>query len=188
MIWLIALLINACAPNDSAPSPNQSNAPRSEQAANNQNSNALPNSSLANNQNATAQPTQRSLGDPIDTWEYDAKIKNLEAKLKRKPADKNLKKELSQAYAARADALTDARQYRSALGDYRRALRNDEANAHAKEGADLITGIYVSMNLEAPAEGTEPPPLPFKQDNTRSENANGNAPRLAAPPTNLPAN
>lgn len=194
MVTLIALLSSACAPNNSAPPRVQSSASRGDQTANSQNNSAPSNSESANNKSASTNTPQRSLGDPIDTSKYDDTIKNLEARLKRRPADGNLKKELSQSYTARADALTDARQYRSALGDYRRALRSDESNQRAKEGADLITGIFVSMNREVPPEGTEPPPLPFnsndagKTNNGTTNNSNANnTKRPLAPSANLPA-
>jgi tetratricopeptide (TPR) repeat protein len=73
------------------------------------------------------------------------------------------KKALSQAYLKRADALTQARQYAAALGDYRKALKADPSNADAKNWIDQITMVYQSMNREAPKEGEEPGPLPFKK-------------------------
>ena len=62
-------------------------------------------------------------GDPIDTTVFDAEIKQAENKLKAKPNDETLKKSLAEAFVKRGVALTDARQYASALGDYRRALK-----------------------------------------------------------------
>jgi len=93
-------------------------------------------------------------GDPIDTSTYDAEIAK---------AEKGDKKELAQAYLKRADALTKARQYAAALGDYRKALKADPSNADAKNWVEQITGVYDSMNREAPKEGEEPGPLPFKK-------------------------
>lgn len=72
-------------------------------------------------------------------------------------------KALGDAYYKRAVALTEARQYASALGDYRRALKNDPSNAEAKDWVDKIIMIYDSMNKTSPKEGEEPPPLPFKK-------------------------
>lgn len=94
-------------------------------------------------------------GDPIDTAALDADVAKAE-----KAGDK---KELSQAYLKRADALTKARQYAAALGDYRRALKTDPSNADAKNWIEQITMVYDSMNREAPKEGEEPGPLPFKK-------------------------
>jgi tetratricopeptide (TPR) repeat protein len=101
-------------------------------------------------------------GDAIDTSGFDASIAAAEKDAKAKPSDEAAKKELSQAYYQRAVALTDARQYASALGDYRRALKYDPSNADAKNWIDQIIMIYDSMNKEYPPEGQEPPPLPFK--------------------------
>lgn len=100
-------------------------------------------------------------GTPIDVKEFNANIEKAEKDLKAKPKDETAQKNLSEAYTARAVALTEARQYASALGDYRRALKYDAANAEAKSGKDVIISIYKSMNRGFPPEGEEPPPLPF---------------------------
>lgn len=102
-------------------------------------------------------------GDPIDTKELDTAIASAEMALGKKPSDADAKKALGAAYFNRAEALTKARQYASALGDYRRALKYDPSNSTAKEWIDQITMIYSSMNRESPKEGEEPPPLPFKK-------------------------
>jgi tetratricopeptide (TPR) repeat protein len=102
-------------------------------------------------------------GDPIDTKEYDTAIASAEVALGKKPTDTESKKALGAAYFKRADALTGARQYASALGDYRRALKYDPSNAEAKDWVDKIIMIYGSINREYPKEGEEPPPLPFKK-------------------------
>ncbi|MEP6944812.1 MAG: hypothetical protein ABJA02_02760 [Acidobacteriota bacterium] len=92
-------------------------------------------------------------GEPIDTKEFDDAIKSAE-----KAPDK---KALGAAYYKRATALTEARQYASALGDYRKALKNDPSNTEAKDWIDKIIAIYDGMNKESPKEGEEPPALPF---------------------------
>jgi tetratricopeptide (TPR) repeat protein len=102
-------------------------------------------------------------GSPIDTTEFDAEIEKAEKNLKSKESDESAKKELAEAYVKRGVALTDARQYASALGDYRKALKLDPENAEAKKWIDQIVGIYESINREYPKEGEEPPPLPFKK-------------------------
>lgn len=102
-------------------------------------------------------------GDPIETKEYDTAIASAEVKLGKNPSDDEAKKALSRAYFTRAEALTHARQYASALGDYRRALKYDPSNAEAKQWIDQIIMIYGSINREYPKEGEEPPPLPFKK-------------------------
>ncbi len=105
-------------------------------------------------------------GDPIDTKEFDTAIAVAEVALKKSPNDLAVKKRLADAYFARGMALTDpARQYASALGDFRRAVKYDPTNSTAKGWIDQITMIYDSMNRESPKEGEEPPPLPFTKPN-----------------------
>jgi tetratricopeptide (TPR) repeat protein len=101
-------------------------------------------------------------GEAIDTSKLDTAVIAAEKALKTKPADASAKQALAQAYLERALALTDARQYASALGDYRRTLKYDPSNAEAKNWIEQIIAIYDSMNKESPPEGQEPPPLPYK--------------------------
>lgn len=102
-------------------------------------------------------------GDPIDTAGFDAAIAAGEKALAAKPTDGAAKKKLAEAYYNRGFALTEARQYASALGDYRRALKQDPSNAEAKSWIDKIIVIYSSINRDYPKEGEEPPALPFKK-------------------------
>lgn len=104
-------------------------------------------------------------GDPIDTKELDAAVAKAEKTLGTKPADAAAKQALGAAYFKRAEALTEARQYASALGDYRRTLKYDPTNAEAKDWIDRILGIYKSINRSYPNEGEEPPPLPYQTRN-----------------------
>lgn len=104
-------------------------------------------------------------GDPIDTKEFDTAIASAEVAFGKKPSDDAAKKALSVAYYKRAMALTDARQYASALGDFRRTVKHDPSNEDAKGWIDKIVMIYDSMNKEYPGEGEEPPPLPFTKGN-----------------------
>ena len=83
--------------------------------------------------------------------------------VKSKPDDAAAKKLLSEAYYDRGDALTKARQYASALGDYRRALKYDPENQEAKDWIGQIVNIYKMLKKDPPKEGEEPPPLPFKK-------------------------
>lgn len=101
-------------------------------------------------------------GNPIDTKEFDARVAKAEKDLKSKPKEASAKTNLSQAYYERGFALTEARQYASALGDFRKAVKLDPANEDAKGWIDQIISIYNSINKEFPKEGEEPPPLPFK--------------------------
>ena len=100
-------------------------------------------------------------GDPIDTKKLDTTIAAAEVALRKSPNDAKAKKAAAKAYLDRANALTGARQYASALGDYRRVVKYDPSNEEAKNWIDQIVGIYSSMNRDAPKEGEEPPPLPF---------------------------
>lgn len=100
-------------------------------------------------------------GDPIDTTKFDAKVMSAEKALSGARSDASAKKELAAAYLERAVALTEVRQYASALGDYRRVLKYDPANAEAQKWIDQIISIYGSINRSYPQEGEEPPPLPF---------------------------
>jgi tetratricopeptide (TPR) repeat protein len=102
-------------------------------------------------------------GSPIDTSKFDAEIIAAEKDFKAKPKGEVAKKTLAESYLKRAVALTDARQYASALGDYRRVLKYDAENEEAKKWIEEIIKIYASINREYPKEGEEPPPIPFKK-------------------------
>jgi tetratricopeptide (TPR) repeat protein len=102
-------------------------------------------------------------GDPIDTAGLDGAIAAAEKDLKVRAGDDAAKKALADAYYRRGFALTEARQYASALGDYRRALKYDPGHEDAQKWIDQIVLIYTSMKKEYPKEGEEPPPLPFKK-------------------------
>ena len=102
-------------------------------------------------------------GDPIDTSKFDKAIAEAEKNQKAKPADVSLKQALAQAYFERGFALTESRQYASALGDYRRALKLDPNHEESKKWMDQILSIYEMLKKEAPKEGEEPPPLPLQK-------------------------
>lgn len=102
------------------------------------------------------------MGEPIDTSRFDREIARLEAQVNRKPTEQGARRALAAAYLSRADALLRARQYRVALGDYRRVLKYDAENADAKKWSAEIVQIMQSMGREIPAPGTEPTPLPYK--------------------------
>src|SRR5881396_1161019 len=71
-------------------------------------------------------------GDAIDTKKFDTAIAAAEMALRKSPNDTKAKKALAEAYLDRANALTSARQYASALGDYRRTVKYDPSNEEAK--------------------------------------------------------
>lgn len=108
-------------------------------------------------------------GEAINTAKYDGVIAAAEKAVKAKPAESEGKKLLAQAYFDRGAALTEVRQYASALGDYRRALKNDPDHEEAKKWIDQIIGIYSMLKKDYPKEGEEPPALPWKGEKVKSE-------------------
>jgi tetratricopeptide (TPR) repeat protein len=68
---------------------------------------------------------------------------------------------LAKAYFDRAFLLTDAAQYRAALGDFRKGLKLNPSDAEAKKMHDQIISIFASIKREPPKEGEEPAPMPF---------------------------
>lgn len=102
-------------------------------------------------------------GDPIDTSKLDEAISKAQASLKKSENDPAGKAALAEAFFNRGFALTEARQYASAIGDYRRALKQVPGHAESKKWINTISGIYKSMNKEIPPEGEEPPPLEVKK-------------------------
>jgi tetratricopeptide (TPR) repeat protein len=122
-------------------------------------SNAYAREGSAPARSSQSAPAKASGGEAIDTSEYDARVRALEEQAKKKPDDEAVRKQLAKAYLERGNALTQARQYQSALGDYRRTLRYDPNNEEARYWSDTIVGILKQMNREVPAEGAEPTPL-----------------------------
>ena len=121
------------------------------------------NQKLPNTANSNSGKTKwTQSGDPIDTKELDAAIASADKAFKAKPDDADAKTALAESYFNRAMALTEARQYASALGDYRRTLKYNPDHDQAKQWVDQILMIYNSMGREAPQEGKEPPPLTIK--------------------------
>lgn len=117
----------------------------------------------AGNQNSGDKTKWTQSGNPIDTTDFDTEIKNVQDKMKANPKDEALKTLLADAYVKRGMALTDARQYASALGDYRKAQKLDPTNETAKQWIGQIIGIYNGLNKDFPKEGQEPPALPFSK-------------------------
>jgi tetratricopeptide (TPR) repeat protein len=102
-------------------------------------------------------------GQAIDTSKYDAEVERLKKPAEKKGASEDDRIALSHAYFDRANALTKAKQYRAALGDYRRTLKYDPQNDEALQMAGTIISILRQMGRDIPQEGAEPTPLPFKQ-------------------------
>lgn len=120
----------------------------------------------ANSNGAQSAPYKSSgggMGEPIDTSKFDGTIAAAEKIVKNKPNDQEAKKNLAQAYYDRGFALTEARQYAAALGDYRKALKFDPDHEESKGWIKQIVDIYSLLKKDAPKEGEEPHPLPFKK-------------------------
>ena len=149
----------------------QSASEQTQSTKNNSNVELVSSHSQATNSAPTPTPVPKSAtktkwtqsGNPIDTADYDKEIQKAETKLKNDPKNEQAKKSLAEAFLKRGNALTEARQYASAIGDYRRAAKLDPTNGEAKTWINEIVKIYDSINRTYPAEGEEPPPLPFKQ-------------------------
>jgi tetratricopeptide (TPR) repeat protein len=111
---------------------------------------------------ANSQSPASPMSKPVDVTEMTAKIEKNDKELKAKPTDAKAKENLAAAYFERAFALTEAAQYRAALGDFRKGLKLNPNNKEAKAMHDQIIGIFKSIGREPPKEGDEPPPLPIK--------------------------
>jgi hypothetical protein len=158
---LVALTLNGCGSANTPTATNQATTPASQTATANGANNPgarLPASPAAASP-GSATPSAGSTGEFVDTSKYDADIKRLEERAKKNTSDQQTRVALAKAYTDRGDALTGVRQYRAALGDYRRALHNDSNNEQAQRMAGTITGILRSMGRDIPPEGQEPPPL-----------------------------
>ena len=103
--------------------------------------------------------TESPMARPVDVNQMTADIEKAEKDYKKNPATKD---QLAKAYFVRATALTEAAQYRAALGDYRKGLKLEPNDEAAKSMHDEILRIFKSINREPPKEGTEPKPLAIK--------------------------
>ncbi|HEX8738460.1 MAG TPA: hypothetical protein VF721_24225 [Pyrinomonadaceae bacterium] len=164
-IGFAAFALAACNPNR-IPPENANN-------ANGRNANSLVTSShssdklqVANNSspaNAPRTQTESPMAKPIDVSEMTAAIEKAEKDYNARQSDAKAKAKLAGAYFTRAFALTEAAQYRAALGDFRKGLKLNPDDKDAKAMHDRIIGIFKSIPREPPKEGEEPPPMPFKK-------------------------
>ena len=120
-----------------------------------------------NSVNSASPPSSAAGNSPmakaIDVSEMTAAIEKAEKGYKGKQNDSKAKDALAEAYFVRAFALTEAAQYRAALGDFRKGLKLNPNAKEAKEMHDRIIEIFQSINRQPPKEGEEPPPLPFEK-------------------------
>jgi tetratricopeptide (TPR) repeat protein len=112
---------------------------------------------------APSKSTESPMARPIDVSDMTAEIERAEKAYKQKPSDAKAKEDLAQAYFKRAFALTEAAQYRAALGDFRKGLKLKPDDEKAKNMQGEIIRIFAGMSRQPPAEGEEPPPLPFNK-------------------------
>jgi tetratricopeptide (TPR) repeat protein len=111
--------------------------------------------------NSTGGGNVSPMSRPIDVTAMNADIQKAEKNHEKDPKDAQAKKDLAHAYFVRAFALTEAAQYRAALGDFRKGLKLDPDDEDAKKMHDQIISVFKSIDREPPKEGEEPPPLPF---------------------------
>jgi tetratricopeptide (TPR) repeat protein len=98
---------------------------------------------------------------PIDVAEMTVGIEQAEKEFDANQKNEKAKDNLAKAYFTRAFALTEAAQYRVALGDFRKGLKLNPNDQGAKKMHDEIIRIFRSINREPPKEGEEPQPLPL---------------------------
>ncbi len=120
--------------------------------------NPAANAATSNNR---APLTESPMARAIDVSAQTAQIETAEKAYKANSADAKAKENLAKARFDRAFLLTDAAQYRAALGDFRKGLKLNPADAEAKKMHDQIITIFASIKREPPKEGEEPQPMPF---------------------------
>ena len=99
----------------------------------------------------------------VDVSAMTANIEKAEKEYKAKSTDAKAKEALATAYFERAFALTDAAQYRAAIGDFRKGLKLKPDDKEAKGMHDQIISIFKSIGREPPKEGEEPAPMPISK-------------------------
>lgn len=174
IISLAASVVGGC--NNAAQPPNQATTTN---AYTNMNANSpgRPNDSAIVSSRSTAAPptaapptanrpassgsTESPMARPIDVSQMTADIEKAEKDFEKYAKDAKTKQDLAEKYFVRATALTDAAQYRAALGDYRRSLKLDAGNEAARKMHDQILSIFKQIGREPPKEGEEPKPLPM---------------------------
>jgi tetratricopeptide (TPR) repeat protein len=139
-------------PNDTAVVSSHSNdAGKATTAAPHSNKTSAPND---NNSSSGSSPMSKA----VDVSQMTADIEKAQKEYGKDPKNKDV---LAKAYFTRAFALTEAAQYRSALGDFRKGLKLNPNDQDAKKMHDEILRIFQSINREPPKEGEEPPPMPI---------------------------
>jgi tetratricopeptide (TPR) repeat protein len=145
------------------------------QKAGNQTSNTTSNQTINPNSNQTEnlvtsshsqsvnnKSTESPMARPIDVSQMTAEIEKAKKEYEKNPKSEQAKEKLADAYFKRAFALTEAAQYRAALGDFRKGLKLKKDD-EAQKMHDKILEIFASLNRQPPKEGEEPEPLPFNK-------------------------
>ena len=117
----------------------------------------------ANSTNSASSSSSSPMARAVDVSEMTTAIEKADKAFKAKPKDEKAKQALATAYFERAFALTEAAQYRAALGDFRKGLKLNPDDKEAKAMHDQIISIFQSIGREPPKEGEEPPPMPISK-------------------------
>lgn len=108
---------------------------------------------------SSAQSPRNPHAAQVATRELDLRIARAEARLAKAGATDADRAAAAAAYLARGNVYYEAGTpslYRFALGDYRRALVFDPANAEARAKVTQLVEIYQSMGRPLPTNGAEP--------------------------------
>lgn len=132
-------------------------------------------SQTSNNVQSSSSGGGSPMARAIDVSQMTADIEKAEKDYKANPKDEKARQALADAYFRRAFALTEAAQYRAALGDFRKGLKLAPDNKAAKDMHDQIIDIFKSINREPPKEGEEPAPMPVNGDTKSSSTTNPGA-------------
>ena len=162
ILGFIILGLMGC--NSSQPVTNtnvSTNAKKADDATVSSHSAEKPTSANSTNSASSSSPMAKA----VDVTAMTAKIDKADKDFKAKPKDEKAKQALATAYFERAFALTEAAQYRAALGDFRKGLKLNPDDKEAKAMHDQIISIFQSIGREPPKEGEEPPPIPVKPIN-----------------------
>ena len=117
----------------------------------------------ATSTNSASTSSSSPMAKAVDVTAMTAKIDKADKDFKAKPKDEKAKQALATAYFERAFALTEAAQYKSALGDFRKGLKLNPDDKEAKAMHDQIITIFKSIGREPPKEGEEPPAMPVSK-------------------------
>ena len=170
ILSLVAVFSAACGNSAQTSIQNQ---PNNVNAPANKPNDSLTVSSHSQNKPATASvpatstnPKQENaspMARAVDVEKMTEDIEKAKAAYDKNQKSDEAKNTLAKAYFERAFALTDAAQYRAAMGDFRKGLKLDPNNAEAEKMYGEIIRIFQSIGREPPKEGDEPPPMPINK-------------------------